>query len=503
MAGGVEERVATVFETVDKATAPARRMAKEFKAVADKAERAQKAVARAGGAGAGKAGKGLGEFSGEQIKAFREEQRLDRVRQGMAREAAEKHQIAGRAVLTSAQLLGLSMKGTAGKIVSMGATVSSLGFEMSQLGGKWGQLGAKLGKAGGALSALAVGFEIGTALDNLGKTLEFAERSLSDVIAGLPVPSNVKAQNLKYAKAQGYKTIADMAAGKAAQIATATQLRVDEAAKKYAADLAATPIGATMQQQNNYNAALFKAAKAIHQQSGGSFEAALTAAKKASEEGLNSQNVLLKQRQEEEINLMSAVHRQAGLIGSLPTGATKEAQIAYANELREAGMMIIKSSGLASSTLEQVVAMLEKEAQQTLGATVATLRERSQKQIEVDTSIDQAAKNLRKLGGGRTEQAKKRYDDALWREATKIAGDRFGTDKASAEVERIYGELKSKTKRDVSKTNFDFRNSRFDIKQEFAEGFDPDRVAAAFANDLASLGERKTQSGFAPLLAVR
>ena len=51
--------------------------------------------------------------------------------------------------------------------------------------------------------------------------------------------------------------------------------------------------------------------------------------------------------------------------------------------------------------------------------------------------------------------------------------------------------------------NFDFRGSRFQITQAFAEGFDPDRIAVAFANDLATLGERKLQSGFSPMFAVR
>ena len=49
----------------------------------------------------------------------------------------------------------------------------------------------------------------------------------------------------------------------------------------------------------------------------------------------------------------------------------------------------------------------------------------------------------------------------------------------------------------------DFRGSKFDIKQMFAEGFDPDRIAAAFSSDLADLGEKRIQSGLAPLFAVR
>ena len=45
-------------------------------------------------------------------------------------------------------------------------------------------------------------------------------------------------------------------------------------------------------------------------------------------------------------------------------------------------------------------------------------------------------------------------------------------------------------------TNFNFPNARFEIKQDFAEGFDPDRIAVAFTNDLAMLGERQLQSQF-------
>jgi hypothetical protein len=42
-----------------------------------------------------------------------------------------------------------------------------------------------------------------------------------------------------------------------------------------------------------------------------------------------------------------------------------------------------------------------------------------------------------------------------------------------------------------------FNNARFDVVQKFAEGFDPDRVAVAFSNDLASVCERKLHSMFA------
>lgn len=49
----------------------------------------------------------------------------------------------------------------------------------------------------------------------------------------------------------------------------------------------------------------------------------------------------------------------------------------------------------------------------------------------------------------------------------------------------------------------DFRYSRFDILQRFAEGFDPDRIAVAFADDVGRLGEQRLQSGLEPIFGVR
>jgi hypothetical protein len=49
----------------------------------------------------------------------------------------------------------------------------------------------------------------------------------------------------------------------------------------------------------------------------------------------------------------------------------------------------------------------------------------------------------------------------------------------------------------------DFRYSRFTIEQKFAEGFDPDRIAVAFAKDVGRIGAQKLQSAFEPSFAVR
>lgn len=45
-------------------------------------------------------------------------------------------------------------------------------------------------------------------------------------------------------------------------------------------------------------------------------------------------------------------------------------------------------------------------------------------------------------------------------------------------------------------TSVNIQNARFDIKQSFAEGYDPDRIAVAFTDTLAKLGEYRGQSSF-------
>lgn len=54
-----------------------------------------------------------------------------------------------------------------------------------------------------------------------------------------------------------------------------------------------------------------------------------------------------------------------------------------------------------------------------------------------------------------------------------------------------------------SKVHNDFRYSRFDIKQMFAEGFDPDRIGVAFVNELTAAADQKLSSGLAPVFGTR
>jgi hypothetical protein len=74
----------------------------------------------------------------------------------------------------------------------------------------------------------------------------------------------------------------------------------------------------------------------------------------------------------------------------------------------------------------------------------------------------------------------------------------FDRDKAAAEEAAHHKAGDTKP----AAPNYDFRGSRFDITQKFAEGFDPDRIAVAFASDLSALGEMRSQSNYLPITSA-
>lgn len=91
----------------------------------------------------------------------------------------------------------------------------------------------------------------------------------------------------------------------------------------------------------------------------------------------------------------------------------------------------------------------------------------------------------------------------LWQTAANAAkadmaiANRMAREKKARDAAAEIAERKAPLERDRQPV-FDFRGSRFDIKQAFAD-VDPDRIAVAFSNNLAAMGERRVQSSFAPL----
>lgn len=71
--------------------------------------------------------------------------------------------------------------------------------------------------------------------------------------------------------------------------------------------------------------------------------------------------------------------------------------------------------------------------------------------------------------------------------------------------DRMMAEKKTKDTEDKEHkgTTMDFRGSKFEITQNFAEGFDPNRVAVTFQSELIKSGEKRIDSNLRPLYSYR
>lgn len=96
-------------------------------------------------------------------------------------------------------------------------------------------------------------------------------------------------------------------------------------------------------------------------------------------------------------------------------------------------------------------------------------------------------------------------DQADWFQKLIDAFDKAGEDqdKKSDELKKAMEESGAAGAIPKSQVTQDFRGSRFDISQKFAEGFDPDRIAVAFAQDVGKVGTKRLQSAFEPAFGVR
>lgn len=97
------------------------------------------------------------------------------------------------------------------------------------------------------------------------------------------------------------------------------------------------------------------------------------------------------------------------------------------------------------------------------------------------------------------------YDEAAAQITAKRQRERAMA--ASEDALKVHGNLNKTIAQIIagSKANIvqDFRGSKFDIKQNFAEGYERDRIATVFSDELVKAAERRQQSGFSPLFGVR
>lgn len=502
--------VETVFTLVDQASAKVEKLSGEFITLQEQAMAAKAAVAKSAvnpgapppvtskspASASFEESQKAGGFTPEQRAAMRDERRVERERQWAAREAAEKHQIGSRIVLASAQMLGLSMQGTAGKIVQMGSMVGQIGIELSQFSGNVGKLGGMMAKAGGVLSSLSAGWAAGSWIDD--------QLGLSDKIAGVSSPAETRKANDAYVKGLGYRSSAEYEAAVRTQKVTDQQVKIEVAAKKYARGLGSLPANATQNEMMAFNTRLRETGLKVLREAGvpaSEMGAVMNEVSKQAESGLAAQAFNMQERMAQDLALGEAVKKQARMIGGIPYGENRKEMEAFNARVYTASRTLLSSSDFFGVSMEEAGNMIMRAAGASLEGMSAQLREKTSRELEASDKEEGSLKKLNKMHLGKSVELRKAYNDALLNEATRISGEVYGkdTEEAGRHVEEIYRDLRTRTKLDKSKTSFDFRGSQFDIKQSFAEGIEPGDVSVAFTNDIAALAERSLTSGFTPI----
>jgi hypothetical protein len=101
------------------------------------------------------------------------------------------------------------------------------------------------------------------------------------------------------------------------------------------------------------------------------------------------------------------------------------------------------------------------------------------------------------------DQARDRETNAMNAMATSATGWGEEFDHQTRQARRLRPLHNPPNQRGGAHTTNDFRHSRFEIMQKFAEGFDPDRIAVAFSHDLERTAERRLSGQLEPQFTTR
>lgn len=395
-----------------------------------------------------------------------------------------------------------------GKLQRTGAALQSGGYALVSMGGHAAELGTKLAKFGGTVgvvtSALEVGYsigekmlEIGEGLDNLLGRVTGTE-SMFGEIWGEGHQRSLERVNLQFAKSLGFLSAkhyeeANEAVGRANH-----ERKLAKAIEEQRSLLKALPTDKTGAAMEEFEQSLLQAAK-----TGQRLDVGMAELLDGLRESASHSAATQEARANRKSKLEEATREQviADSIVALPDTATLEMKQAQAAKVRAAVEAVARMTGASDEEVEQIqeMTLAHIEAHDSLEGVMAAFDDEAQGSLQVQMAAKEAEKHVKHFSAKTLETAKgmEEYLAAI-KDATMAAAKKAGIDKDPKQVAKVLNEVKAKVEHKV----FDFRGSRFDILQRFEEGFDPDRIAAAFAGDVADLGERSVQSNFAPLFSV-
>lgn len=492
-----ESQVNTVFTVDDKASGSIKQVSENANTLAVSANNAKKAVSGlgggAGGGGGGEKKGGKKELTAEEQanKAMKEEAMARRMRvKGLKLEEQRGDLVEN----TMGQLAGAFGANT-GVFGQIAGITEQLGFQMSAFGGSLGKTGAKLvgfaGSAGAYAAAFAAGYVVGE------KLMDMADWVNGELQLWENDEQKRRKANESYAQSLGYRSAAEYATVTKVMSTMAAEVQLQQKIEEQSKYLAAMPTDRTGKEMENWLNELEASARATGAQ-GPEFQKAVEGLKAAAEK---SAGTWLNEAQEH-AKLDSKVKEASKVLAMyVPmVNKTLEEQQKYNAKTAELTQAMVRNGSITSAQGEAMTARLQQEAEAygNYGNIISGYEQEANLKVRMNAEAERQVKHMKRLPLHATEAQLFEFNRAIagW---TSEAATRL---KLTPEQAKEYlGVVKDAAMKKNTALNVNFNNNKFDIKQAFAEGFDPDRIAVAFGNDLAALGERRMQasSGLVPM----
>lgn len=505
-----ENQVQTSLVVIDKGTGPLNQIARSADNVSRSAERAKRAFTGVipemgkGGKGGGVIpGMGKGEEGEEAMKiaglrverdkfaADKEEMLLRRARMRHLRlqDGKERvfHQITGAAMM----LLGSTQKGWAGEVMKAAGTTQMVGTSLFGLGGALGKLGPLLAKFGGWVGIAVGAYQVvAGAYRKIVNSIENEEKAvqhqiqLHKALAG----STTGLDRAQFNQAAELMSRMSEESKRAAQIEKQATLIPAKPLEKTGAALDRWQAAIAVMVEKSYKRDADEEKNAQNQQEYATKLQQAAERNALSTAAQSNTNLQLKEKMEQAAKEIDALPFQA-LRGAILQQKEKAAFVVQ--QMAAYGDILPEQQAAAQEMLQ--ADLDRKNAAQSV---IATMRAQDEAEQDLLFNASQLTSSLARLmpHADAAPEKWKRFNDELG-----ILTDAYSQAAGKVDDEEFKQHVRETFKQTAmtkAQTSYDFRGSRFDIKQAFAEGFDPDRVAVAFTNDLAKISERRTMSGY-------
>lgn len=525
--------VETVFQIADQSTAPLAKIAKAGKETEKALAQAQKAAQKMPGSAPGSRarpqlapreeretehstpaargerkthGSWLDKLDDAERERFVEEKQELQLRKARVR-GQKLEQSREQAVHRAADIALMMTGGEENKLAKLisktGGAAQMVGTSMVGLGGTFGKVGSAMASLGGYAAIAGVAFEGLATIDEwTGHHMEHAgEAALNwaEHLVGIQKTSiDLEKAEEKAASRLGFRSAADMKASEATEKRMQQEAVATSAIKAAATGMMARPEDdAGPEAQEAYTAQLAEKVKYMKNTRGIDIDTA--EGMKALDEATKNSAATAINHAQSEAELAEAERRLLDNLEPVSANAkddakemerhTNAARIAVAAEaehsefVRAHSDVILKNILAQSAAGEGTLNMVERTKQLAL------------EQDRASQALKMLSKELPKVSANASLFALENRHKKAEELSLRYAHEKGVTAEMAKTVTQGLFTAKSPT------NHFNFQNSKFDIKQAF-EGADPDRIAVAFANDLAGLGERRVQSSFAPVFAV-